>query len=133
MPTSHKKRNLAIFATTITTIIVVSALVIHEFSVPTYIYYSIAHSDDSVNRYYLDDVNAITIEAQNLGRRNGTFDLVLGMVNVTFSNKTDLPYYADATTARFPFFLPGNNKTISSRTVFFTINQNVTGFSFSLS
>ncbi len=132
MPTTHRKRNLAILAVLTLFIVVASAAVINEFTSPTYIYYSIAHSDDSVKRYYLDDVNAITIEAQNLGRRDGTFGLVLGMVNVTFSNKTALPYYAEATIARFPFFLPGNNKTISNRTVFFTINQNVTGVYFSL-
>ena len=131
MPSSNRKRNVMIVSV-ITIIIFVSAFLIYEFFVPTYIDFRI---DDSVHRFYLTENNTMTILSRNLGGRDGNFYIVLRFTNASFSNKTEQPYLqVDNATVKFPFFLPGGGASMSlNKTVYFTINENVTVFSFYLS
>jgi hypothetical protein len=74
--------------------------------------------------------------SENHGNRAASFYLVLSSVNASFQVKTQQNYVQiSSTTVKVPFFLQESGRSMSeaSKPVFFTIDQNVTGFSFSFS
>jgi len=128
MSNSRKKRNFSIVAVVV--IILVSAPLIYYFSIPpASIEYWIG---TETPRYYPEESNAIAINCKNHGGRDGNFRLVLGLKNTSFSNQTNQPYdKVSSTLVKLPFNLHGGGS--ESRFVFFSIDENVTRFSFTLS
>ena len=77
-------------------------------------------------------LNSIIIYCKNGGATDGSFRLVLHFINVSFSNQTAQPYtLADNSTVKFRFLLHKGES--NQKRVYFTIHENVDGFSIELS
>ena len=128
MPNSCKKRIVSIVA--VVAIILFSALFIYHFSIPpARIQYWIEYE---TTRYYPEESNTITINCKNHGGRDGNFRLALSLRNTSFSDQTEQPFdKLSSNLVNFPFNLHGGDS--DSRLVFFSIQENVTYFSFYLS
>ena len=87
-------------------------------------------------KYYDREGNQLIIQCQNHGDRAASFYLVLSSVNATFQVKTQQDYIQTSSrTVKVPFLLQESwlSMSANSKSVFFTIDENVTGFSFSMS
>ena len=122
------RRNLAVIAL----IIVVSIAFLLQYNSVTKsatVNYTL---DINVSTYYPAENNAINITCSNSGDKGANFYLVLNMANASFSPQTEQPYLqVNSTTVKFPFTLHNGDSTV--KPVFFSIDDNATGFSFNLS
>lgn len=126
-----KNRRKAIFVVAAAAVLV-SAMLMYQYDVrtrPAYVNYSMGGS-----QCYPNESNAVSISCNNWGDRDANFYLTLSFGNASFSNQTEQPYIqVDSRAAKLPFSLKANSPAQSgSKTVFFTIDQNVTSFSCSL-
>jgi hypothetical protein len=128
----RRKRNILIYIAVALTL----ALLVYQID---FVYrvaiveYSI---DVSVDRFYLGEVNEIRVRCSNSGDRACSFDIVVNSVNASFSAQNLQTYlYVNDTVTRVPFMLQERWSSMNKDTkgVFFTIDENVTGFSFRLS
>lgn len=90
--------------------------------------------DTSFNKAYLGEVNQIVMYCQNYGDRAASFYLVLSSVNASFQVQTQQNYIqVNSKTVKVPFLLQEHwfSMSAKSKPVFFTVDENVTGFSFS--
>jgi hypothetical protein len=117
MANSRKKRIIMILVVIV--IIHLVAFLIY-LSIPAYIEYDI--DINSISKVYPDEINAMTITFRKMGRES-SIDLTLKFTNASFSNQTEQPYtQANSITLRLP-------NLSGYKTVYFTVNKNVTGFS----
>ncbi len=130
-PKSHWK-GLAILIT----VVLFSGVIMFQYDLrtrPAYADYSIGNS---VSRYYPNGNNSISISCNNWGDRDCSFYLVLRFENASISNQTQPPYaQVGSHAAKFLFSLQksGSPMHAGSKVVYFTIDENVTGFSCYLS
>ncbi len=128
---AHKKRTLLIgFAVVLLLLIIFYSLYVGVGD--AYVEYLIGN----VPVFSRDANNSISIAAVNKGYDCATFYLTLSLTNASFSTLTEQPYVqVSNTSVKFPFILQGRGglPTSIDKTVFFLINENVTGFSFYLS
>jgi hypothetical protein len=75
--------------------------------------------------------NLILLDCRNGGDMDGDFNLVVTFTNASFSNQTEQPYLrVNDTIVKFGFVLP---KGVSgSKWVYFSVSENVDGFSLAL-
>jgi hypothetical protein len=129
MQSNHKKRIIAIVSLIVIIVLVVVVL-IYELN-PPYIDYGI----NDVSKYYPAEGNAVTVYYFDRGGRASNFYLTLKLTNVTFSNQTEQPYLQVNSTLVKLLFNKGwwGSATPNNKTVFFTIDDDATGFSLDLS
>lgn len=125
-PKNHR-RNLAVIAL----IIVISSVFFLQYNwmaKPATVDYNL---NIDINKYYPDGDNAINITCGNSGDKSASFYLVLSMTNSSFSPQTEQPYLqVNSATVKFPFTLHNGDSIV--KPVFFSIDENATGFSFNL-
>jgi uncharacterized membrane protein len=132
MLAAHRKITISI----ILVVVLVLTIFFYEYAFQPRaadIEYSLGYSGDVL---YPDRNNTVTIQCGNRGNRDATFYLVLNLTNVSFSALTEQPYVQlNSTLVKFPFSLQGSggSTTSGSKSVFFTINENVTFFAFEVS
>ena len=96
---------------------------------PAYVDISIDYPEP---HYYANATSSISVSANNWGTRDANFYLVLRFENASVSTQTPQLYVqADIRTAKVPLSLQNSGAPVhsGSRTVFFTIDENVTSFS----
>lgn len=129
MSVKNKKRKKIIVGTSVVLAVILASYCFFEVASPRYIDYGI---DKPPFRFYLNDYQTISLYCNNLGDKSADFNLVLRLTNASFSNQTEQPYeFEDESSVKFPFFLSSGKD--SKRNVIFTINENVSYFSFTLS
>ena len=117
MRSSRKRRIITIIV--IITIVHLVAFLIYQLT-PAYIEYWI--DDNSIRQVKPDEINAITITFKKWGRHS-SLHLTLKFTNASFSSQTEQPYIqTNSTTVQFP-------NLSGYKTVYFTVDKNVTGFS----
>ncbi len=88
---------------------------------------TITPSDGS---YKFGAVSQFMISVINLGHRAANFYLVLTAVNASFLVQNQPDYIqVNSTALKIPFSIPGTFRYQEIKPVYFTINENVTGFS----
>jgi hypothetical protein len=128
----HTNRTISI----IVIAILLSASLMYYYDLrtrPAYVDYSIDHT---VSAVYANQTNTISISCNNWGDRDCSLYLVLRFQNASISSQTEQPYVQlDGRSAKFPFSLQkaGSPVHAGSKTVFFTVDENVTSFSCYLS
>ncbi len=86
------------------------------------------------NRAYVGAVNHVTLSGENHGGRAARFYLVFSSVNASFQTQNQQDYIlANSKTVKVPFVLSesGFSTNAASKPVLFTVDENVSGFSFS--
>jgi len=128
----RRKRNILIYLVVALTLV----LLVYQIDFVT----RVAVVDYSIDarglRFYPGEVNEISVYCSNSGDRACSFYLVLSSVNASFPAQTQQTYLQiNNTMVKVPFLLHERWSSMSadSKPVFFTIDENVTGFSFSLS
>jgi hypothetical protein len=102
-------------------------------SAPSILYYF----DDAQNRLGLissEEYNTLpaTISCHNIGKSDGAFQLIVTFVNATYSGINETPCTEiNSTCASLPWTLHSGDR--SSRTVFYHLDKNVSGFSITIS
>jgi hypothetical protein len=127
----RRKRNILIY---LVAALVIVLLVFQIDNVSRRAVVSYAFAGDP--KYYDREGNQLIIQCQNHGDRTASFYLVLSSVNATFQVKTQQDYIQTSSrTVKVPFLLQESwlSMSANSKSVFFTIDENVTGFSFSMS
>jgi hypothetical protein len=129
----RRKKNILVY---VVAALVIALLIfqIDNVSRRAIVSYSFAGAGDT--KYYDREGNQIIMQCQNHGDRAASFYLVLSSVNATFQVKTQQNYIQTSSrTVKVPFLLQESWLSMSadSKPVFFTIDKNVTGFSFSIS
>jgi hypothetical protein len=124
------KKRYVLFASAI---LLISVFLLYEFVLQSsygFVEYSI---DTSTSKFYPDENNTIILRYNNSGKETD-FYLLLSLTNASFSAQTEKPFeQVNSTFVRFPFPIRENHSLPSgSKYVFFSINENVTEFSFSL-
>jgi hypothetical protein len=100
---------------------------------PSILYYF----DDAQNRIGLissEETNTLpaTISCHNIGKSDGAFQLIVTFINATYSGINETPCTAiNSKCVSLPWTLPSGDR--SSRTVFYHLDKNVSGFSITLS
>jgi hypothetical protein len=126
----RRKRNVLIY----TVILLVVALLIFQIQdVPKRALVSYGFAGDT--ECYNQTGNQLVVSCQNHGDRSASFYLVLTGFNASLQVKTQQDYVqTNSTTVKVPFSLQESGLSMStdSKPVFFTIDENVTEFSFSL-
>ena len=121
----RRRKLIAIVALALVIVIAVSGLV---WFVRASIYYSF----DGLYTYPREGDNYFTVNSQNTGYVQGSFSLVIELTNASFSTKTIHPYQQlDNSKAKFDYTLQPKEKQYTD--VYFTIHDNATSFSISLS
>jgi hypothetical protein len=126
--TPHWKRTLFVIAM----VILLSGSVMYYYDLgtrPAYVDYSIGRGEP---QYYANATNSISISANNWGSRDANFYLILRFENASFSTQTTQPYVqVDSRAVKVPFSLRNSGAPVhsGSKTVFFTVDENVTSFS----
>lgn len=121
MANSRKKRIIKILA--VIAIAHLAGFLIYQL-IPANIEYWIDES--SIREVRPDEINSMTITFRKMGRES-SIDLTLKFTNASFSNQTDQPYIqANSTAVKFP-------NLSGYKTVFFTVDKNVAGFSVNFS
>jgi hypothetical protein len=127
----RRKSNILIYFTVALTLVLLVYQI--DFVARTAVVtYSIDTSED---RFYVGELNEISVKCSNRGDRACSFDIVVSSVNMSFSVGTSQTYFqVNSTAVKVPFTLQENGSSMNgdSKPVFFTINENVTGFSFRL-
>ncbi len=86
--------------------------------------------DPSDSGYKTGTLNHFNISVTNLGHRAATFYLTLNSVNASLQVQNQPDYIqVNSTTLKIPFSIPGAFRYQESKSVFFTIDENVTSFS----
>jgi hypothetical protein len=127
------KRNIAIMAAAMAAFLITIFFVVQLVTARPNIEYSISANPTQIAP---TDTGSVNLQCINRGGRIGSFNLVLTLTNCTLSTQTEQPYTQTyGATVKFPFTLQraGNPKSGDRKTVFFTINENATAFSFDLS
>jgi len=110
-------------------IVVVLGFSVYLFIVPPFVDYGL----DGKLQFQPNEEASISVYYVDKGGGDGSFDLVLKLINCTFSTQTEKLYdLTNSTIVKFTFSKnwPLNSQT--EKTVFFVIDENVTGFAFDL-
>ncbi len=86
------------------------------------------------NRAYVGAVNQVTLTSGNRGERSISFYLIFSAVNASFQIENQRDYIlVNNRTVKIPFSLSESwlSTNADSKPVLFTVDENVTGFSFS--
>jgi hypothetical protein len=127
----RRKRNILIY---VVTCLVIAVLIFQIYDVPRRAVISYLFAGDT--KYYDREYNQILINCQNYGDKAASFYLILNSINASFQNQTQQNYIQTSSrTIKVPFMLQESwlSTNAESKPVFFTIDENVTGFSFSFS
>ncbi|MCW4044086.1 MAG: hypothetical protein NWE94_01040 [Candidatus Bathyarchaeota archaeon] len=92
--------------------------------------------DNDTAKFYVEEVNQLNLYCENHGDRDASFYLVLSSVNASFPVQTRQTYLrVSSTTIKVPFLLQERELPVDAeiKPVFFTIDKNVTSFSFNIS
>ena len=127
----RRKRNILIY---LAAALVIVLLVFQIDNVSRRAVVSYAFAGDP--KYYDREGNQLIIQCQNHGDRAASFYLVLSSINATLQVETQQNcIQTNSRTVKIPFLLQESwlSTSANSRPVFFTIEENVTSFSFSMS
>jgi hypothetical protein len=117
MANSRKKRIILILIVIMIAHLV--AFIIYQL-IPAYIEYDV--DINSIREVNPDEINAMTITFRKWGRPS-SLHLTLKFTNASFSNQTEQPYIqTNSTTVQLP-------NLSGYKTVYYTVDNNVTGFS----
>jgi hypothetical protein len=128
----RRKRNILIYFV----VALMLVLLVYQIDFVTRIAVVSYSIDTSRDRFYLGEVNEISVNCISTGDRACSFYLVVSSVNATFSAQNPQTYlHVNTTIVKVPFLLQErwSSMNADSKPVFFTIDENVTGFSFRLS
>lgn len=125
----RKKRNLFIYVA-IALVAVLLVFQAHEVAIgPTHISYMF---DCGGGEFFSGRANQFNVTCSNSGFRTANFYIVLQSVNASFTAQNPQDYLqVNSTTLKIPFSFQELTKATESKPVFFEIDQNATGFSFS--
>lgn len=125
----RKKRNLLIYGA-IALVAVLLVFQAHDVAIgPTHISYMF---DCGTGEFSSGRTNQFNVTCSNSGFRTANFYIVLQSVNASFTAQNPEDYIqVNSTTLKIPFSFQELNRATESKPVFFEIDQNATGFSFS--
>jgi len=125
----RQKRNLLVYGA-VALIAVLLVFQAHDVAIgPTHISYMF---DCGSGEFSSGCTNQFNVTCSNSGFRTANFYIVLQSVNASFIAQNPQDYLkVNSTTLKIPFSFQELNRATESKPVFFEINQNATGFSFS--
>jgi hypothetical protein len=127
----RKRRNILIYAA-IAVVLVSLVAQIDNVSRRAIIDYAVG----GPTKFYSGTLNQLTLSSGNHGNRDARFTLVISSVNASFQIQPQQnSIQTDNKTAKVQFYLQESwfPKSSDNKPLFFTIDDNVTGFSFSVS
>jgi hypothetical protein len=125
----RRKRNLLIYAALLLIISLTAYQACDLFLGPAWVSYSI---DDGWKQFYPRRINTFTVSSSNMGMRTASFNLIIKSVNASFVVDSQQYFgHGNGTEIKVPFSFPQGGT--DTKTVHFTIDENVTSFSFDIS
>jgi hypothetical protein len=128
----RRKRNILIYTVVALTLV----LLVYQTDFVTRVAIVTYSIDTGVGRFYLGRINEINVYCSNSGYRACSFDIIVNSVNASFSPQNPETYLnINNTVTKVPFMLQERWSSMNknSKPVFFTIDENATGFSFRIS
>ncbi len=124
----RRKRTLMIYAVLVAVFSLIGYQAYDVSLGPTWVSYSLNNDD---RQFYAGRVNTLSVSLFNAGHRAGSVYLIIRSANASFSVYCQQAYpQSNASMLKIPFSFVQGEKTMATRLVQFTIDENVTTFSF---